>query len=49
MKIILSKNDIEALLKKYYDTKTLVWNKDGSVTLEVDLPTKYTTRGSGFL
>jgi hypothetical protein len=37
MKIILSKDDIEELVKKYYDMESVGWNEDGSMTIDTTL------------
>lgn len=37
MKIILSKEDIEALVKKYYDMEAIAWNEDGTITIDTTL------------
>lgn len=37
MKIILSKDDIEGIIKKYYDMEALAWNDDGTITMDTTL------------
>lgn len=37
LKIILSKDDIQALVKKYYDMDAAEWNDDGTITIDTTL------------
>jgi hypothetical protein len=37
MQIILSKDDIEEIIKKVFDIEAMGWNKDGTITIDTVL------------
>jgi len=37
MKVILSKEDIEMIIKEYFDMESVAWQKDGTIVIDTTL------------